>query len=352
VRRAYLYTGLVVASWGCSLPATKALLLAERNGRHLTPLEVAFWAIAVGWVALLLALAVLGQLPRLVTIAPRGWLVLAAMGFFGWAGYTTALNVAFTLIPLPDAVIINYLHPVFVVLFQGGTFAALVRPLSRWEDELPTAHRSMRRLAFGVALCLLGVALIATNGRLQELGQMPLSVGALAALFAAICWGVYSNLGRFVTLQPGTDPRGMGGLHGWASMTFGVGMLAAALLPQGGPSLPSGYDTRLYFGGLGPYETSAWVLLAFMGVIVYGGGYTLWLMAIDLGRRAGEAHKLPSLTYLTPVLAVILGWLTLHEPFGRAFWQGAAFIAAGNVIIALGRGAARTDPSAPPAARA
>jgi drug/metabolite transporter (DMT)-like permease len=326
------------------MPATKALLLAERQGQYLTPLEVAFWAIGVGWVALFLALAARGQLPRLRTISSRGWLVLAAMGFFGWAGYTTALNIAFTLIPLPDAVIINYLHPVFVVVFQGAAFGAIVRPLSRWEDELPAAHVSAWRLGVGVAFCLLGVAVIATNGKLQELGRMPLSAGALAALFAAVCWGVYSNLGRFVALRPGTDSRGMGSLHGWAAMTFGVGMLAAALLPRGGPSLPSGYGTGLYLGGLGPYDVSAWALLAFMGIVVYGGGYTLWLVALELGRRAGEAHKLPPLTYLTPVLAVLLGWLILHEPFGTAFWQGAALIAAGNAIIALGRAAVRTEP--------
>ena len=57
------------------------------------------------------------------------------------------------------------------------------------------------------------------------------------------------------------------------------------------------------------------------------------LTALELGRAAGEAHRLPPLTYLTPVLTVTNGWLLLHEPFGAWFWPGAALIAFGNLVI-------------------
>ena len=56
-----------------------------------------------------------------------------------------------------------------------------------------------------------------------------------------------------------------------------------------------------------------------------------------MGRQAGEAYKVPPLTYLTPVLAVLLGWLLLHDPVGPGFWQGAALIAVGNLVVVVRR---------------
>jgi drug/metabolite transporter (DMT)-like permease len=58
----------------------------------------------------------------------------------------------------------------------------------------------------------------------------------------------------------------------------------------------------------------------------------MWFRALELGAHAGEAHKLPPLTYLVLVLSVLLGRLVLHESFGEGFWQGTALIAAGNAV--------------------
>jgi len=60
--------------------------------------------------------------------------------------------------------------------------------------------------------------------------------------------------------------------------------------------------------------------------------YTLWLFAMERGARYGEGHKLPPLTYLTFVFAVALGWVALREGLGPGFLEGAALIAAGNVV--------------------
>jgi len=338
LRRAYLYTLLVVMSWAISLPTNKALLLAERGGARLTPLEVAFWAIGVGWAALLVVLAARGRLGRVRDISARGWVVLGAMGFFGWAGYAVALNYAFVKLPLPDAVVINYLHPVFVVLFQGAMFGKAVRPVSGWEQApLVKGRRGAGRMAVGLGLCLLGVAMIATEGRLSALGGVQSIGGALAALFAAFSWGVYSNLGRFVAVRPGQEASGMGDVQTWVAMTFGVGMMGAVLVGVGGLHAPGGYETLIYLGGAGQTAVAAWWLVALNGVVVYCGGFTLWLVALELGARRAGAHKLPPLTYLTPVLAVALGWVLLREPFGPGFWQGAALIAAGNGVNLMGR---------------
>jgi drug/metabolite transporter (DMT)-like permease len=338
VRRAYFYTLLVVLSWASSLVLNKAMLLAERGGARLTPTQVAFWAILVGWVCLLLLLLVRGRLRHLGDIAGRGWAILVLMGCFGWAGYTVALNYAFTQLPLPDAIIINYLHPMFVVMCQGPAFGAVVRRLSHSERVPDRSGRpGAARLALGFLLCLAGVALIATRGEPAGLLRLQISAGALAALFAAFAWGVYSNLGRFVTLRPGQEVLGASDLHSFLAMTVGLVVMGASLVATGQTGLPVGYHTALFVLNWGPVQVPASSLVLFSGMVVYGGGFTLWLYALELGARLGEAHKLPPLTYLTPVLSVALGWAVLHQGAGPGFWQGAGLIAVGNLVIVLHR---------------
>jgi drug/metabolite transporter (DMT)-like permease len=305
----------------------------------LTPLQVAFYAMGPGWISLFAVLAARRRLHLIGNVLPRGWLVLVAMGFFGWAGYRVALNFAFDSLPLPDAIMINYLHPAFVVLFQGVGFSAVLRPLTKWEQETNRAHRPRRiQLLFGFTACLLGVVMIATEGHLSRLGHVRSAWGASSALFAAFAWGVYSNLDRFVPVRRSVGSQAMlPDIYTFLSMTFGLVMLAAVALDMEELRSVSGFSVPLYLGPWGPMHTGAWWLIVVMGVAVYCGSYTLWLYALERGGRLGEAHKLPPLTYLTPVVGVTLGWLVLHEPFGPGFWQGAALIAIGNAINAWPR---------------
>jgi len=332
LRQAYLLTFLAVVLWTTGPVGAKAALMAERGPARLTPLQVAFWPIGLGWVALLAISLVRGRLGRLGDISARGWAVIGAMGLTGWAGYSVSLNVAYTLLPLPSAMVISFLSPVFVVLFQSAAFGTVVRSVSGWEMASKARRRPpIVRLAVGLTLCLLGVAVIATGGKLSALrgGWSP---GALAAVVGAMCWGIYSNLGRFVAVRPGRDAKGLGDLQNIGAMAVGVAILAAGLAATGKLPPPSGLETRLYLGGLGPARVSVWAPILVMAVANYGAGYTLWLYAVEKAEGVGEAHKLPPLTYLVLVLAIAGGWLVLRESFGQGFWEGASLIALGNVV--------------------
>jgi len=324
---------IAVVSWASGPVGSKALLLAERHGLRLRPLQVAFWAIAVGWVALLAVLAARGRLRWVRSLSLRGWLVVALMGFFGFAAYPVSINIAFTRLLLPDVLVVTNLSPVMVVIFQASAFGAVVRLLSGWEQPADTSARpSPIRIAAGLALCLLGVAIIATEGHLVALGRVPSAAGALAALFAAVAWGIYSNLGRFVAVRPGARTEGIADLQTLLGMTFGLLAMAIWLTVTNELVLPSGYDALLHFGSLGSASVGAWPLIVSVGLINYCLGYTLWTAALEVGHAAGGAHRLPALTYLTLVLAVALGWVLLRERFGPGFWQGTALIAAGNAV--------------------
>ena len=127
----------------------------------------------------------------------------------------------------------------------------------------------------------------------------------------------------------------------FVAMTFGLAIMGLMLTASGETGLPNGYFTRMFFFTLGPGQVNVWPLLVGMGVIVYGLGFTLWLYAMELGARFGQAHRLPPLAYLSPVLAVAVGWALLREGFGPGFWGGTVLIVAGNGVNLLGRGKAR-----------
>lgn len=335
MRRARLLAIAAAAGWATGPVGSTALLRADGPGGAPQPLQVAFWAISAGWLLLLTALIVRRRVGRLAQVQGRGWAVLALMGFFGWAGYAGSLNYALAHLPLADAVVINYLHPVFAALFQGAGFSAIARALFRWESAAGRWSRPQPlQIALGMALCLLGVATIATHGRPHELGRLGSAAGVGAALFAAVAWGVYSNLGRFVQMRSGREAENSD-VQTFGAMTFGLLMLGATLALGGQLRGPGGYATWLFLGPLGTTRVSAWYVIGAMGALLYCMGFTLWLLALAVGREAGDAHKLPSLTYLAPVLAVLLGWLVLKESFGPGFWQGAALIALGNLGIAV-----------------
>ncbi len=332
MRLAYLFTIIAVVVWTTGPVGAKAALLATGDGGRLTPMEVALWPVALGWVGLTMVMVGQRRLGMVRAISARGWVVLIAMGLSGWVGFQVLLNVAYTRLDLAEALIISYLNPIFVVLLQGRAFGAFVRPISLWE-ELPDVERrpSPKRLAIGLALGLLGVGVIATGGRLSALSVPGSMVGAAAALAGAIAWGVYSNLGRFVAVR-GQSARGLTDVQNVVAMAVGIAVMVGVLAGEGRLRWPGGFMVAVYLGSADPASLSVWVPIVVMGVLNYAIGYTFWLRALEEGHRLGQAHRLPPLTYLTLVFAIVAGWLVLRQPIGSGFWQGAVLIAAGNVM--------------------
>ncbi len=333
MRSAYLYALLAVLCWTTGPVGSKAALDSVRGAARLTPLQVAFWAVAIGWLVLLGQLIATGRARRLGEVSARGWVIIAAMGLFGWVGYPVAINLAYTRLPLSEAMIVGNLSPVLVVVLQGAWLGGLVRRFSGWEQQAELRPPApVLRIALGLALCLGGVLPIATGGRLSALREFHLSFGVAAALFAALAWAIYSNLGRFVAVRPGSDPGRLAEVQNLGAMTTGLAVMAGLLGTTGEWRPPVGFATTLYWAGLPRAEVNTWLIIATMGLLNYAAGYTLWLHSLEAGTRAGEAHRLPPLTYLLLVLAVPLAWVLLREPVRPVFWIGAACIAAGNVV--------------------
>ncbi|HAJ94669.1 MAG TPA: hypothetical protein DCP02_00400 [Actinobacteria bacterium] len=73
---------------------------------------------------------------------------------------------------------------------------------------------------------------------------------------------------------------------------------------------------------------SNFLLMVFLGLTMIGIAYPLWFICL---KRLPASHA-SIYIYLTPVFAVVLSLIILHERFSWLFWVGGVFILAGIII--------------------
>lgn len=229
--------------------------------------------------------------------APPGALALSTTGLFGYhALYFIALKHA----PAVEANLINYLWPLFIVLF-----AAL----------LPGVRLRAGQV-MGTLLGLAAAALLVTRG--QAIAVRPeYATGYLAAFGAALVWGAYSVLNRRYAHVP------------TAAITIACACVAAL-----------GGTMHLLFENAARPDAVQWLVLLAMGIGPVGAAFWLW----DRGTKHGDIALLGSLSYLAPLLSTLLLVAT-----GRAQAHWIQALAVG-LLIAGAWLSMRATPSGVPAA--
>ncbi|MFS0702320.1 DMT family transporter [Cellulomonas sp. 179-A 4D5 NHS] len=296
---------LLAVMWGCSF-AFIALALDA-----LTPIQVAFWRIAVGAVTLLVIAAVTRTpLPR--DARTLGHLTVLAL---------LVNAVPFTLFALGQqsvssvlAGIINAATPLMTLLWVALFFRA----------ERPGPAR-----ASGLVLGFLG--LLVVMGVWHGLGTGQLG-GVLACVGAITCYGLgFPYTRKFLSGTP----------HPPVALAAGqIGIAAVVMTPV---VLVSGVDP------VGDVTTAVLVAVLALGVLSSGVAFILNFRVIA---RAGTTTA-SSVTYLTPVVAAAVGVLflgdhvTWNQPVGAVVVLLGVAIAQGR-LGRLGRGpagAGRRSPS-------
>ncbi|HZU74354.1 MAG TPA: DMT family transporter [Acidimicrobiales bacterium] len=196
------------------------------------------------------------------------------------------------------AAVLNASTPIMTVLL-----ALLVLPAER-----PTPLR-----AAGIAAGLGGVVLVmhpwsrgATTGSL---------VGELACVGAALCYGVTFVYTRRFISPLGAEPVGM------AAAQIGSGAVMLGLLA---PALER--------SGVHAHWT-AWLSLVALGAVNTGVAY-VWYFQLT---RATGAAASSMVTYVSPVVAVVLGAAVLGESLGWELFVGGAVVLAGVAMAQTGR---------------
>ena len=274
----YTVAGLI---WGGSF------LFVEYALTALTPVGVAFWRTTFGALAMLIAILIYrSKLPT----SFEAWRKMAIAGFFMSSLPFTLFAFAQTYVTSALASIINAVTPMATVVVMLIAF--------RSEKLLP-------HVVVGLVVGLVGVLVVL--GVWQGFGDNePLAIVAL--LVAVTCYGIGTPYVRkyIAPLRLSTE----------VSVFGQIGTAAITLLPI---YLLSGQ----YFTSSPTFPAIASVVA--IGALGSGVAYLLYYKVLDV---VGSAIA-SSVTYITPMIAVVLGVLLLNE---ELHW----YEPVGGVIIILG----------------
>jgi drug/metabolite transporter (DMT)-like permease len=283
----YIALGIV---WGCSFIFIKLGL------EFLTPFGVAFGRCALGALALLIYLKIKGlSLVRDRKMIGHLWVVALLLNvipgiFFAWAE-TEVTSIL--------AGIINAVTPLMTLI--------AIMLVSR--NEKPTAPQVV-----GLLLGFLGV--LTVLGAWQGLGDNPL--WAILILLAAVtCYGFSFPYSRRFILPAQLAPEVMAATQ----VTLG----AITLLPL------------FLINGIAKSEFLLGPVLAMVALGVFGSGFA-YIWNFTIMRAAGSAIA-SSVTYVTPLVAVLVGFIFLneiphwYEPVGALVVLLGAAIAQGRIPL-------------------
>ena len=267
---AYLALGLV---WGCSFIFIKLGL------EFLTPFGVAFVRCALGAITLLIVVKLMRiNLPKEKSTWYKLWVVAMLLNVAPGILFAYAqLHVTSVL-----AGIINATTPL----------ATLVVMLIAFREEKLKAEQ-----IYGLLLGGLGVMTVL--GIWQGIGDNQLT-GVIALLIAVTCYGISFPYSKRNIIPLGLKPE--------AAATTQLIMAAITLLPF------------YLYDGISQDNYRPVNIFAMLALGILGSGFAyIWNFSIIAAAGSSIAS---SVTYLTPVVAVFVGWLFLgevivwHEPVG------------------------------------
>lgn len=216
--------------------------------------------------------------------ALRILVILGLLLALGW----TFLFQAMKLIPIGNAVLLNYTAPIFV---------ALLAPIILRE-------RVRQTTLYALALSVAGILLISSTQDFQVYGlSFP---GVVSALLAGFLYGVFVIFAK----------KTLTILSGYSVALYSYSFSAVFLAPS---IIQVDLSMNL----------SSWLLLLFLGVFNTAFAVTLYLRGLQLIK----AQEAAVLTYLEPASAVGFGYLLLaQQPTPTMIVGGLLILSAGYVV--------------------
>ncbi len=274
---AYLALGTV---WGCSF------IFIELGLEFLTPFGVTFIRCALGAITLLIILRVRNaKLPKGKSVWQKLWVVAMLLNVVPGILFAFAQQYITSVL----AGINNATTPLMTLIF----ILVLFREEKLKPDQI-----------YGLLIGALGVMTVI--GVWKELGENQL-IGVIALLLAVSCYGASYPYSTRNVVPLGLMPESLA--------TGQLIMATITLLPL------------FLINGVSSQNLRLESIIAMLCLGVFGSGFAyIWNFYITAAAGSAIAS---TVTYLTPVVAVVIGWLYLGED---VFWNEIA----GALIVILG----------------
>lgn len=279
---AYLYISLVVLMWGSTAAVTKLLL------KNLDAYQALFYNQLFAVLALLIILLFQKKFKDVKKFGLRDYWHFSYMGALGIFLYIGLFFMAMVRAPAQETFILNYTWPVWVIIF-----AMLIL-----KEQF-----SAKKLA-AIILSFIGVYVVATKGDVLAFSFSNLT-GDLLALSAAVCYGLFSVLGKKQKYDV------------YLSMFFYYisGFVLIAI-------------TVLIFSSIPALSLYEFLGLLWLGAFTSGVSYVFWFMAL----KHGDTAKMSNFIFLTPFVSLVYIYLLLGETILISSIVGLLLIVAGIVI--------------------
>lgn len=285
--KVYLIAVLNIMLWASG----NTVIALLQQGDAMTDGEQVFYMSVFAVIVLFAVCLITGRFRGLREIKAAELFHIAALGVLGFYVYYHLLYYGMRHLKVQQASTINYMWPMLIVLFS----AVLYR------------ERLSARKVIALLISFLGVAVIATEGDLTNLGGI--SAAGIAGSGGGAC--VYA-LFSVLNLRVRIDKL----LAMFLYALFSLAAASVEILMTGSLRVPDAAETAGLF---------------YMGGILAGLVCVVWLWALE----AGDTAVISNLAYLNPVFSLFFIWLILKEPIEAYSWCGLALVMTGIAVQVL-----------------
>lgn len=271
---------LIIFCWG-TLPAVTKLTLTS-----ISNMQVLFISSLIAAGCLYIYLFASGRIRLFHTLTGSDIWQLIGPGFLRNFLYSAFCYASLRLLPSTDACVINYLWPIVATVC-----AAII------------LHEKIKAAEWAaVLLSFTGVAVISTKGSGIELTNMR---GILLCIAGAVCYGVFNVLNK---------KKGIDQLLCTAVYFTVTAVCSASIL--------------LVNGDIAPMSGVEWAGMLWLSVFIDALAIFAWGAALQMS----EVGFLSNLAYLTPVVAMVISYMTLGEPIESYAIIGMLFVLGGCLL--------------------
>ena len=285
---------------GASMVATRFVI------EQTAPASLALLRYVIGFLCLLPVALIAGPRPR---FAARDVAPIALLGIAQFGVLIMLLNYALRFVDSARAALIFATFPLLTMLVAAAVGAERLTALK----------------AVGVLLTLGGVACALGERALERGAGGQAWVGELVVLASALVGAVCSVLYRPYLRRYRALPVSA------FAMLASVGFLIVPAAAEG------------FFAALPRFTARGWLAVLLIGV-GSGGGYYLWLWALD----HAPPTEVTVFLALSPITATILGDALLGETVSAWVWAGVALVTAGLWLATTHMEAPKWPPYPPP----